>query len=310
MAESLWKRFRGFFEHSVGEHEVAPAAQTVNPIDAVLGSLEASRAKAFELDESAIRDQARKSALEEEKRQMELRRAEMLQDIVALHTKLGTGFSQADLEKMASGLKEHVNLFSNRNTDGLADQGLLSILASVQEDSLKVGWDRLDAELKKAGLEWPRPSGISPSSSADEIAHKSALHLEQQHKDYLTTPLPRLADLMLGVVPAWRSCYPERNGAVWTETVFQAVAGAWSAERHARVVALGLEAAEELRAKVAENLAKELQPVQARLAEGVSSLAEARNLSDQATNITRTVGREIFWAVVGPKLEAARAGQA
>jgi hypothetical protein len=306
MSNQFFQRVLSFFDQQ-SKSESSDKPQASNPVKNLLGPLEEARAKAFEFDDAALRDQARQSALEEEKKETLLRQAEMQADILNLHQQLKTGFSEQDLKQLIEGLHAHVAFFKDRNTDSLADQGLLAILASIRNEALVFAWNKLEAALQQAGLSWPDPLGLGPSSTAEETKQKRDLQLNQQRKFFLGLPLLRLADLMMGVIPAWRSVYPERNGPVWTETVYQAVAGAWAARRHQEVVAAAEASVEELRTKVSLRLGVELSSIQERLSKGVSSVAEARSLSDQALTVCQKVAPEVLWEVVGPQLQQARA---
>ena len=82
---------------------------------------------------------------------------------------------------------------------------------------------------------------------------------------------------------------------------------ALAARRLEQAIALAHDSADALRDAVANRLKTELQPVQDQLAGGVSSLAQARSLSDQATEITQNVATEEFWSVIRPKLNASAA---
>jgi hypothetical protein len=157
--------------------------------------------------------------------------------------------------------------------------------------------------MKKKGLHWPLPGGLSPHADKEEVEEHSTLHLELLRKAFLKGPLLRYADLMLGIVPAWRSLYPERGGAVWTESVYEAVAGALAARRLDVIEKVAEKDQEFLDGQVAEALTRELRLIQDRLLGGVASVAEARNLSDQAVAVCQRVAPEVVWSLLAPKLD-------
>ena len=299
MSETFWSRCKNLFAHPLAGQE-ATTQEAANPVLSVLGPMEALREKAFELDESAMRDKVRQTALEEERRQAKLHQQDMLVDILQLHKTLKTGYTQTDLDSLAEQLRAHIKFFSDRKTDSLADQGLLAILHSVHDQSLLYAWEQINKSLAEANLKWPPPMGMSPSSSAEDIRVKTDLHMAKLRQEFLSFRGTLVADLLVGLVPAWRSVYPERNGPVWTETVYQAVGGALAVRRFNDIVATATEKVEALRSAVSSRLSVELQTVQDRLAKGVSSVAEARSLSEQAASITQKVATEEFWAAIGP----------
>jgi len=302
MKASFWERIKASFHHPVAGDSTDELK--ANPLLDLLGPLDAARSKALALDdESAQRDKLQADALEAEQRQAKAYQQEMLQDIVKLHQQLNTGLSQADLTQLSEKLLENIKFFKNRRTDSLADQGLLAILHSIHKEAIEFAWEKLNRALTAAKLEWPAPAGLSSNANAEDIKIKRDLKFNKLHEEIGRYPGPVTADLLLGRVSAWRAVYPERNGPVWTETVFVAVGLALAAQRHAQLLALGEESADSLRASVAERLKQDLKPVQDQLASGVTSLAQARSLSDQAAQLSQQAASEEFWRLVRPRLE-------
>jgi hypothetical protein len=303
MKFAFWTKLREQFDQSAsGGEEIKEGS--ANPLADILEPLEAARKAALNVDEDALKDAVRaerlKEAMEEEQRQIRLHRQQMLDDIVDLHKKLGTGMGPEQLEQLAADLKASLDQFAHRRSDSLADRGLRAILASIHDDALQKGWELLESKLADAKLAWPAPPGISPSATPDEIAHKTKLHTAILHRDFLTYDLKLMAALIEGAVPAWRAVYPERNSSVWTSTCYQAVGGAYAARRHRELLELAEQRIDEIRRRVAERLEPVLAPVQAELKKGVSSLNQALRLSEEANRAGEKIASEVFWEVLQP----------
>ena len=314
MALELWKKLKTSLEHSLGGSVSSSTDETpapTNPVQSVLGTLEAARKSALNYDDRSrdqqIKEEHRQAHLDEEKKLTQTCHEEMLDDILKLHTELGTGFHKADLEELSESLRSSIKFFSNRNTDSLADQGLIAILGAVHDEALEFGWQKLTEKLSSGNKAWPAPGGVSRNATEEEIQIKSELYVKQQRIEFLNYNLLVLADIIQGAVPAWRSVYPERHGSVWTSTCFQAVGGAFAAQRYSAAVNMGQSEVETLRSKVASRLAEAIKPIEAELKKGVTSLNQARMLSDDASRVCQEIAVEVFWEVVRPRLEATSA---
>ena len=314
MALEFWKKMKASLEQPMGVAAPPPTVEssaTANPIATALGALEAARKSALSYNEQSrteqIHEEQRQAALAKELKLTELHQGEMLEDILKLHAELGTGFSKPNLDKFSDDLRASTTLFGQRNTDSLADQGLMAILHTVHDEALKYGWKNLSEKLAAANKTWPAPLGVSPNATEEELRFKSALYVQRQEKEFLDHNLLVLANIIQGSVPAWRSVYPERHGAVWTSTCYQAVGGAYAAKRHDDILDIAQENLEEIRRTVAPRLTDALKPIEDELKKGVTSLSQARMLSEDAGRVSQKIAIEVFWQVVSPHMQEAPA---
>lgn len=298
----FWNKLREQFDQSAGADAAAPLEE--NPLKRILDPLDAARKQALGVNEDEIRDRERaarrQAALEEEQRRIRVFREQMLDDIVDMHKKLGTGMDREQIEQLAADLKASLEQFAHRNTESLADRGLRAVLATIHDDALAHAWVLLEGKLSDAKLPWPPPPGISPTATPEDIERKTELHTAILHDDFLKYDLKILAALIEGSVPAWRAVYPERGGSVWTATVYQSVGGAFAARHYNELLAAAEERLEEIRRTVAEQLEPALAPIQAELKKGVGSLSQALRLSEEANRISERIAVQVFWQVVRP----------
>lgn len=294
----FWEKFQAFLAEHLGTQRSQP--NQASPLHHLLDPLEHLRQEALRLRET--QDQARARGLEEERQESLVHQAFMREDILALHKQLETGFGLDQLEQLSLALKQHCHDFRSQASDQLIQMAMLAVEARFHQEALAWAWDQFEKVRQSHGVEWPVPGGLSPNADAEEVAEHCRLHLKMAHEQFLAGTLMVVSDLILGVVPAWRSLYPERGGAVWQQTVFEAVAGAMAAARWQKIEKLAAEHHAALEERIAGALGAELAGIQQRLARGVSSVAEARSLSDEAIERCQKVAPQVVWEYLAPLL--------
>jgi len=300
LPDSFWDRIRGLFRRHLGpepspSEQPSPLAQLLQPLDflrhqALVEQVQASQA--FDQQASA-----------EEQERISQEQLALRADILEFHARLSTQLGENDLERMAEILRQHCREFRAPRPDELNEIAMLSVMARLHKESLEWAWHEFEKRLEQAGLEWPEPTGLTPHADEAEVAEHRRLHRLQLHQRFVEGPFLRFADLMLGVVPIWRTLYPQRGGAVWRESVYEAVAGALACRRLAQLEALAERDRDELEKRIATGLSEQLGPLRQRLAAGVSSVMEARNLSDQAISICQRSAPDIVWNHLRRQLE-------
>lgn len=300
MSESFWDRLRGLFHRHLGsnthpEAQAGPLAQLLHPLDLL-------RHRAL-IEQVEFGQASNQQASEEEQQKLHQEQLALRSDILDLHARLATDLDEVELERMGESLRQHCRDFRAPRPDELNEIAMLSIMVRLHQESLEWAWQDFEKRLNKAGLAWPEPTGLAPHADATEVAEHRRLHRQQLHQRFVDGPFLRFADLMIGVVPVWRTLYPQRGGAVWIESVYEAVAGALACRRFAQLEALAERDRDELEKQIAVALAGQLAPLQQRLTAGVSSVMEARNLSDQAIAVCQRTAPEIVWNHLSRQLE-------
>lgn len=298
---TFWERFRAFLDQTFGGGEAPPAGTSQpGPLKHLLDPIDQLRQQALRLREDE--DQVRQQSLDLERQTALEHQREMRTDILELHRQLETGFDLDRLEQLSAALKEHCQEFRDQSRDELTEMAMLAVVSHFHQESLLWAWQEFEKRRLAHGVRWPEPLGLAPNADEEEVAEHRRLQLEQARAQFLQGPLVALADLMLGIVPSWRSLYPERGGAVWCHTVFEGVAGALAAARWQAIEKLADQHHQELEERIAAALGPELAGVQERLSRGVSSLAEARSLSEQVVARCQEVAPKAVWAYLEPLL--------
>ncbi|MBT9582481.1 hypothetical protein IV102_03970 [bacterium] len=302
-APTFWERVSAFFTPHLGKDEDSTShGDADDPVKAALDPLDHIRHQALQEVAYQQTDQMREQSLALERADALNHQADMKADILALHQHLETGFDEESLLAFSQDLKEHCKVFRSKDLDQLSQMSVWAVMGRLQQEALDWAWNDFEQRLQSHGLNWPVPSGLAPHADPEEVKQHCRLHREMLRKTFHRGPLLRYADLMLGIVPAWRSLYPERGGTVWRESVYEAVAGALAARRLDVIEKVAEAHHDYLDKQVAEALSAELRPIQERLSGGVASVAEARNLSDQAVAVCQRVAPDIVWNFLKNKL--------
>lgn len=300
MPDSFWERIRGLFRRHLGP-EPSPSEQA-SPLAQLLQPLDLLRHQAL-VEQVQARQASDQQASAEEQQRLEQDQQALRTDILELHALLSTKLDETDLERMGENLKQHCREFRAPRPDELNEIAMLSVMARLHKESLEWAWHDFEKRLERAGLNWPEPTGLAPHADETEVAEHRRLHRRELQRRFVEGPFLRFADLMLGVVPIWRTLYPQRGGAVWRESVYEAVAGALACGRFAQLEALAERDRDELEKRIAAGLSEQLAPLQQRLTAGVNSVMEARNLSDQAISICQRSAPDIVWNHLSRQLE-------
>lgn len=286
---AFWERVRKYFQQPLGTDPQPEGGlvQLLQPLDLL-------RHQALN---EALKDREQSQHQEKvaDHRQVLETQARMRQEILELHAKLRTGLGEAELESISANLKAHCKAFRAPRPDELNELAMLAVMARFHLEALRWAWEDFQRRLDEAGLSWPDPTGMAPHADPDEVEQHRRLHFKELNEGFLRGPFIRFADLILGAVPVWGKLYPDPQGAVWRETIFEAVAAALACRRLSHLEAVAEREHAFLEECITRALASELGPLQRRLAAGVSSVAEARNLSDQAVAVCQRVAPEVVW---------------
>lgn len=290
---AFWDRVRGFFQGQLGPDPVADEVEK-GPLVQLLEPLDLLRHQAL-AQPAPTKDEEKPDQSDDELELLRAKQLAMRAEILELHHRLKTGLEESDLVAMSDTLKAHCKAFRAPRPDELSELSMLAVMARFHAEALEWAWSDFQRRLSAAGVAWPEPTGLTPRADGEQIARHRQLHLKELHDGFSQGPFRRFSDLVLGVVPNWRNTYPDPQGAVWRETVFEAVAAALACRRLSVLEALAAREHEALEKLVAEALVSELAPLQQRLSKGVSSVAEAREISDRAVRVCQRIAPEAVW---------------
>lgn len=300
--ETVWTRLRGFFDTALGPETEAhlEQARPMDPLQSLLGPLDTLRRQIAEARQEAVSVALHGGS--ERDGELAHRKALLKKELLALHLRLGTGLEQPDLESLSRSIKWHCHAFRTPRPDELHELAMLSVMARLHREALEWGWKELLSRVEEAGLSWPEPTGLTPRADAEQVARHRELHAEDLRRSFATGSFARLADLIVGEVPAWGALTPEPHGAVWTESLYEAVAGALAYRRLREMENLMEQEQEPIKALLAETLSSALRSIQEELAQGVGSVTEARRLSDLAVTTSQEVAAEVVHTYLRERL--------
>lgn len=291
----FWNRVRDFFRMTL-DADTAPESQSpppsrIDPLSQLLAPLDQLRHGAIvKVDEKS--EPSRADSIEDPSRPV---RAIMRAEILELHRKLGTGFTVQQLEETSAALKAHCQAFRAPRPDELTELAMLAVMARLHREALEWAWTEFERLLETVDLRWPEPEGLSPRADAEQVERHRQLHRKGLREAFVGGSFARLADLLLGEVPAWGGLYPTPHGSVWQETVYEAVAAALACRRLARLESLAEREHALLERLMAEALSEPMARVREALSKGVRSASEARRLSDEAVLICQRIAPAVVW---------------
>jgi hypothetical protein len=150
---------------------------------------------------------------------------EIREDIGKMHARLGTGIDDATMEELSSELVELDGLWrSGKGSHELIPRARYAIAERIQLEAGPLAVVRLRKLMGQEGMSWPDPTRHQPSASEDEIERSIRRRLGEIEANFLSSDMQRTSRRMLGLVSGWGGDYPERDSALWEETVLEGVA--------------------------------------------------------------------------------------
>lgn len=293
---------------------VAPPPTPAVTLEQLNRSLDLLRGE-NEFGPSRETDDQRKARLRAEREEAErlgaeLHRQEMLEDILELHRKLGTGLDRAELDRLhAQGEEWLARIRASAESGDLAARSVVQVIVGLYRRVGEVAWDELHERMATHGVPWPDPTGMSPHADAEDLQRARGLQSVREKADFLETPAVLALDRMLGIVQVWGATYPDRGTGPWVSTALRGVGAALRLRLFGRVFEAARERRDSLREGLQAKLHEKLDEVQALLARGVTSVAEADRISRETERIVHDVAPEYVWEGVKDALaEPAPAG--
>jgi hypothetical protein len=250
---------------------------------------------------------ARKATAEDRaeasKRRMETAHREMRADIEAMHGRLATGLSGADLDRIAATLRELAALCApGHESHELLPRARWSIGERLRAEAGEQAIERIVALLRKAQMSWPDPTHYRPGALPEEIERSRSRRLRDVREAFLAQDFAKAADGLLGVVKGWRSDYPDRGTPLWEETVLEGVAAGIRGRLLETFFEVLRRDRDAILAQTDEAIGKELAAVQAVLAGGGASAEQASQAMASYLRVVDTVLPEIAWKHVESQL--------
>jgi hypothetical protein len=236
------------------------------------------------------------------RRERDVRRGCLEEEIIDLHVRLGTGISEDALPRLRLLLAAH-------DPDLLAQPGA-SIEQQIEGSVLKLlsrhtgerAWERVNELMTRSAVSWPIPDGLAQNRSAGELEAAVSHHYEEARLDFVGASSKRLAGLVCGEVSAWAYCYPPRGSYLWGKTALCGVAAGLRAQLFAAALESWTARPPELEARLLETLDAELQAARRSFETGGGSLQAAVDAGARVDEACGTIAPALVWQFLEPRL--------
>jgi hypothetical protein len=245
-------------------------------------------------------------AAERQRRMQDCHRA-IREDIDAMHARLGTGLSAAELDAIG-GLLRDLDAVATEGKDShaLLPRVRFAIARKLQDEAGELAVTRLVALLERAKLEWPDPTRYRPGAEPEEIERSRRRRLAEVRESFLAQNFARTAERAVGIVRAWGGDYPDRGSPLWEESVLEGVAAGLRGALLKEFVEVLRRDRELLFSRTEASIGKELAALQSAVAGGVRSIEQANAAIASSLGAIDEVVPKIAWEHLCAQLPRAR----
>lgn len=229
------------------------------------------------------------------------RQGRMRQAILKAHERLGTGLNAETLQALDQGMEEIVPHMGACVGEDISKRVTSCSLHRLFYEVGVLSWKRLLELMERQKLEWPAPSGMSPTASPEEIAAAIERNRNVDGQAFLDKSPVQVRELMLGVVKVWRSAYPAEDTGLWAETVWQGVAAGLRVDLFEKA-ARTMQQDQELVRAIQELLESELTATREILSRGLQSSEELNSVLANTDRLCRQQVPDLVWQLVKPTL--------
>jgi len=279
----------------------APKLSSLNQqFETALGTLEQIiEQRKREIEQSGSSDWKRTLKVEKEevkKAREEKIQKRILHDIEQTHSRLQTGIRANDLVRLRAFLIKAAEIASTgEQSHEILPRCRFSILKRLHLEAGFLSLKELDTFLDQQGESWPVTVPRDPSITPEETQEVIKRNKDQRRKEYLNYSINKSSFLVLGIVEAWKSDYPEPGSALWNSVVLEAVATALRAKwldrfsqklRHDRAF---------IENKASELLGEKVSELNQSIQGGVTSLSDAHRVVASSLKILDEIIPELAW---------------
>lgn len=264
---------------------------------------------------TALRGASREHGVEDRKAQqqkrMEAAHQAIREDIVAMHARLGTGVSPADLDAITAFLGELEGIATaGRASHEVLPRMRYAIAERLWREAGGLAVAQLVALLERAKLEWPDPIRHGPTETAAETERSRRRRLSDVRESFLAQTFARTADRLIGVVRGWQDDYPDRGTPLWEESVLEGVAAALRGKLVLASVEILRRDRDALMGQVEQAIGSQLAALRQLVAGSADSIEQASQAMASTLRVVDEVVPGIAWEYVCTQLPAARGGPA
>ena len=228
-------------------------------------------------------------------------------DVEAMHAQLGTGISGSDIDELNQFLQEVAELSAGgEDSHELLGRARFTILRRLSVEAGELAVSRLRDLMNSADMTWPETLTYHPSTSPEGVARIRERHLAELKEYFLQSGIERMAQFLVGIVPAWKEDYPHQGSPIWDAVVLKAVAAGIRASLLKEFVEKVREDRAAIEEEVEELIGAELSAVDQCLKEGIDSIQDANRVVAGTMRILDEVVPDLAWERVHAALPRAR----
>jgi hypothetical protein len=174
---------------------------------------------------ASVRGQTPEDVAAERGRRIEVAHRAMREDIEAMHAKLGTGISGADLDTIAGLLLElDAMVAADKGSAEMLPRARYAIGQKLRAEAGELAVLRVVTLLQRQKIDWPDPSRPPASATPEEIERARRRRLADVRRAFLGDGFVRTAETLQGIVKGWGADYPDRGSPLWKGCVLEGVA--------------------------------------------------------------------------------------
>ena len=185
-----------------------------------------------DLDEKGSWKRSLKIEKEEAKKAREKKNHEQIRhDIELAHERLQTEISPQELDLLRDYLLNATHISTvGENSHEVLPRCRFAILRRIHYEAGLLALNELDKHLAEHNESWPAIVPRDPTLSEEEAQEILKQNQATRRQNFLDYNIQRSSSLIVGVVDAWKSDYPEVGSALWKSVVIEAVATAFRAK--------------------------------------------------------------------------------
>ena len=322
-ADAGAKTGRSGFLDSLGQLFRAKAEPSATPVSAPQSNLETLEGAVRALNEriaqqrgstagggragAGVRGPTPEEVAADRGRRLEAVHRAMREDIEAMHARLGTGISSADLDTIAALLLElDAVVAAGKGSHEMLPRARTAIAEKLRAEAGELSVARVVTLLQNQKMDWPDPSRPPASATPEEIERARRRRLTDVRKAFLGDGFARMAETLQGIVKGWGADYPDRGSPLWEGCVLEGVTAGIRGQLVSRFFELVQRDRDELVREAEAAVGKETEALQQALASGVHSLDEANRAVQSAMKVLDEVIPAIAWERIRTQLPEAR----
>jgi len=227
---------------------------------------------------------------------------QLFEDIVQYHERFDTGITEEDLWTLHDFMKGEAAREQEHSTESpLHEHVEYNSLNFFRQKASEEAWTQMEAYMERFEIEFPVPSSLVDHSDPGRIQKVREERKKMARGEFIVTPSPMLAELILGNIPMWVYSYPAKGTYLWELTVLQGIAAALAAKRFMRYLVFWEEHSEEVLTHIQKEFVERIKALRREGEE--ADLTGAFSVSMKLQSISREEIPDSIWKYITLKLK-------